>query len=105
MGVSPRLPKHLRAALGSEAGEELVTILDEMRAEHAQQMARIDARFDQIDRRFEQVDRRFERMEERFQSLEVKVADVKSDLVKWSFLFWCGAVASIAALAGVLRAP
>ena len=27
----------------------------------------------------------------------------KADLMKWSFVFWCGAVAAIAALAGVLR--
>jgi hypothetical protein len=33
----------------------------------------------------------------------VKIADVKGDLMKWSFVFWCGAVASVAALAGVLR--
>ena len=35
--------------------------------------------------------------------LSTKIAEVKSDLMKWSFLFWCGAVASIAALAGILR--
>jgi hypothetical protein len=35
--------------------------------------------------------------------LGAQIADVKSDLMKWSFLFWCGAVAAIAALAGVLR--
>lgn len=105
MGIAPGLPKHLRAALGSEAGEELVTILEEMRAEHALQMAHIDGCFDRLHRRFEQVDRRFDRLEERFQSLEIKVADVKSDLMKWSFLFWCGAVSSIAALAGAFRGP
>lgn len=32
-----------------------------------------------------------------------RIADVKSDLMKWSFVFWCGAVAAVAALAGVLR--
>ena len=35
--------------------------------------------------------------------LGAQIADVKSDLMKWSFVFWCGAVAAIAALAGVLR--
>lgn len=28
---------------------------------------------------------------------------VKADLLRWSCLFWCGAVGSIAALAGILR--
>lgn len=93
---SRRLPRHLRVALGTEAGEELVTILDDIRAdrkrsqsEHREQMARIDQRFD--------------RLESRMVTLEVKLGDVKADLMKWSFVFWCGAVASVAALAGVLR--
>jgi len=53
--------------------------------------------------RFEQVDRRFERVDDRLLALDAKVGDVKSDLMKWSFVFRCGAVAAIAALAGVLR--
>lgn len=35
--------------------------------------------------------------------LTALIGDVKSDLMKWSFVFWCGAVAAVAALAGVLR--
>ena len=38
-----------------------------------------------------------------FAAVRVEIAGVKSDLMKWSFVFWCGAVAAIAALAGVLR--
>lgn len=44
--------------------------------------ARIDARFAEAEAKFE---RRF------------------NDLLKWSFVFWCGAVTAIAALAKVLR--
>lgn len=40
---------------------------------------------------------------ERIGKLEVRVADVKADLMKWSFVFWVSAVGAIAALAGVLR--
>lgn len=32
-----------------------------------------------------------------------KVGQTKADLMMWSFVFWVGAVAAIAALAGVLR--
>ncbi len=35
--------------------------------------------------------------------LEAKIEQRTADLMKWSFLFWVGAVAAIAALAGVLR--
>ena len=79
-----------------------MTILDEIRADgrrsetrHRMEMARIDQRFDRLDTRMEA-------LEKRMGALEVKLGDVKSDLMKWSFVFWCGAVASVAALAGVL---
>lgn len=36
-------------------------------------------------------------------AMDAKVGDVKSDLMKWSFVFWTGSVLAIAALAGVLR--
>lgn len=39
----------------------------------------------------------------RIHSLEVKVEQRAADLIKWSFVFWVGAVAAIAMLAGVLR--
>ena len=103
MATSPRLPKHLRAALGPEAGEELVTILDEIRKDHERSEARFNEHMARIDRRFDQMDQRFARVDNKLVALEVKLGDVKADLVKWSFLFWCGAVASVAALAGVLR--
>ena len=108
--ASRKLPRHLRTTLGPYAGAELVTILDEIRADHARGRQEFNEfrrellqRFEQIDRRFDAVDRRFERIDERFNALLEKVSDVQSNLMKWSFVFWCGAVAAIAALAGVLK--
>jgi chromosome segregation ATPase len=63
----------------------------------------IDHRFEQIERRFEDIDRRFEKGDDRFAAILEKLSDVQSNLMKWSFVFWCGAVAAIAALAGVLK--
>lgn len=39
----------------------------------------------------------------RIGNVEVRIAEVKADLMKWSFVFWVSAVGAIAALAGVLR--
>jgi len=107
MAVSPRLPKHLRDVLGPDAGEELVLILDEMRSQHAdlraefrREMQALEAR---LDARFARIDARFDHMDERFTALDRRVADVKSDLMKWSFVFWCGSVTAIALLARVLE--
>ena len=38
-----------------------------------------------------------------FARMEALIERRVSDLMKWSFVFWCGALAAIAALAGVLR--
>ena len=87
--------------------------------------AQIDARLEQIDARFAQIDARFEQIERRFEQFETKIdtgfaaADTKlqtgllqieirmerrfADLLKWSFVFWVGAVGAIAVLAGVMR--
>lgn len=70
-----------------------------------------DAAFARVDTRFAELQQAmqvgFARMETRFAELDGKF-DAKierrfSDLLKWSFLFWCGAVGAIAALARVLR--
>ena len=110
MAAFRKLPRHLRITLGPDAGAELVTILDEIRADNARVEAKLDEfkrevllRFEQVDRRFDAIDRRFEKMDERFIAVLEKVSDVQSNLMKWSFVFWCGAVAAIAALAGVLK--
>ncbi len=80
-----------------------MTILDEIRADHARSEARFADFRREVLARFDQVDRRFERVDDRMLALDTKLSDVTSDLMKWSFVFWCGAVASVAALAGVLR--
>jgi hypothetical protein len=118
MASLPRLPKSLRDALGPDAAGDLMTILDEMRAQH-QDLRRdirddfvafrrdirsdIQASEERLNARFSRIDDRFERVDARFVALEAKVGDVQSNLMKWSFVFWCGAVAAVAALAGVLR--
>jgi len=127
MSTLRRLPKHLRDALGSDAAEELLTIIDEMRAdraafrdemrtEFANFRAEMRAEFAGFRRELRteiptlvgtEVRTQLQEFEGRqtaqFAAVRVEIEGVKSDLMKWSFVFWCGAVAAIAALAGVLR--
>ena len=42
-------------------------------------------------------------MIEGFGNLRAELGSVKSDLMKWSFVFWVGAVTAIAALAGIFK--
>ena len=88
-----------------------MTILDEMRADRQEWRREMRDDFAGFRREMrsdmqaleERLNGRFERVDARFGVLEAKIGDVKSDLMKWSFVFWCGAVAAVAALAGVLR--
>lgn len=109
------MSKKLREALGPDAGEELVTWLQEMRAEHEEKLAAIHADFAEYRHEmaaliqgseFRLVERMHgveTKLDERIGKVELRVAEVKADLMKWSFVFWVGAVGAIAALAGVLR--
>lgn len=101
--ATTRLPSALREALGPHAAEDLVTIVDEMRAEHADFRAEFAEFRREMQTRFQAIDTRFDRVDQRFQALETKLGDVKADLMKWSFVFWVGAVTAIAVLAGVLE--
>ena len=97
MALPAPLSRKLRDKLGSDAGDDLVTWLAEMRAEHEERLAKDKAEILAMEAR----------LVERMGALEIRltdrIADVQSNLMKWSFVFWCGAVAAIAALAGVLR--
>ena len=106
MAIPSHLSKKLRQTLGADAGSDLVTWLDEMRAEHGQLLERIDAsearladRITGLQGQIRDVDRN---LDTGLGRLEVKIAETKADLMKWSFVFWVGAVAAIAMLAGVL---
>ena len=43
------------------------------------------------------------KLSERIHAVDNHVLEAKADLMKWSLVFWVGAVGAIAVLAGVLR--
>src|SRR5688500_2791803 len=92
MSLPASISKRLRETLGNNTGGDLVTWLDEQRAESAQ------VRADLAECKTE--------MLAAMHAMELRLADrigrVESDLMKWSFVFWVGAVAAIAVLAGIL---
>jgi hypothetical protein len=100
MAIPARLSKKLRQSLGDDTGGDLVTWLDEMRAEHEERMSRIEAMEARLVQR---MDDRFAKVDHEIAGLQVAIADSKAELMKWMLLFWTGAVGAIAVLAGVLR--
>jgi hypothetical protein len=96
MPIPSHLVRKLQDALGPEGAEALVSWMEdvdsgrgevaELRHEMQVGFARLEAKVDQ-----------------RCAALETLLERRVADLMKWSFLFWVGAVAAIAALARVLR--
>jgi hypothetical protein len=76
--------------------------------------AHMDLRFSEMDLRFCKMDLRFSEMDLRLseyqQEMRLGFANLESrferrfgDLIKWSFVFWCGAVGAVAVLAHALK--
>jgi hypothetical protein len=86
--ISSHLSQKLHQALGQEAAEDLVSWI-----EH------VDDHRGDIGELRHDMQLGFTRLEAK---VETEVGRAKADLMKWSFVFWVGAVAAIAALAGVL---
>lgn len=87
MGFPESAARKLRNSLGVE-GENLVTWLEEEHVERSllgEEMTRMRGDMAATEMR-----------------LGERISNVKADLMKWSFVFWVGAIAAIAILAGVL---
>lgn len=115
MPVTVRLSKNFYDRFGDDLVDELVewfnlvdsTYRSDLREMNEANFAKFDAKLDQrvaelnakIDLRVG--DLRGE-MHAGFARLDKTIADARADLIKWSFIFWVGAVAAIAMLARVL---
>ena len=107
MSFPPRLTESLRRALGDQAAEVMVSWtedVDSRRSETAQLRESIRADFAEF-RESMRGDLAELRQETRDGDARLRdeIKQAKYDLIKWSFVFWVTAVASIAGLAKVLR--
>jgi len=118
MAIPTRLSRKLQEFLGDEGANDLVDWMvqvEDRRSElHAiveASKAATDSRFAEfgarIDLRFSETDRRmdagFAAQREAIARLETLFERRFGDLIKWSFVFWCGAVGAIAMLARAFR--
>lgn len=96
MPVSQNLIRKIEQAFGREAAEELVRLIGEsesLRGDVAELRHEMELGFAKVDARFDRL-----RVE-----LEKAIEERAANLIKWSFLFWVGAVGAIAMLARALR--
>lgn len=129
------MSQRLHDALGAEAAEDMVSLVEELRAEreaadksraelaNAVKQVGDDVRglelrltkeiagvktelVDRIDGvqtgLLDRIDDVKTHLTERIGETRVEIAQSRADLIRWSFVFWVGAVAAIAMLAGVL---
>lgn len=110
MPITSRLSRRLYETFGDEAAADLVDWMHhvdaqrtEMRELNELNFARFEARLAQFETRLEQrIGALDTRIEQRIGALDTKVEQKAAELMKWSLVFWVGAVGAIAALAGVL---
>ena len=120
MALPPKLSDSVRRVFPRDSAEGMVTWMEEVESRHSE-AAQLRADFGALRGEFGELRTEFGEIRTEFAelrtelaefrdtmrgelaSLRLEIKEAKYDLIKWSFLFWVGAVMSIAVLAGVLR--
>ena len=104
MPISAKLSRKLYETFGDDAAHDMVdwmqqvdTQRSELRELYDQQFARFSALLN------DQISGLRHDLSVGLARLETKIEQRSADLIKWSFVFWVGAVGAIALLAGVLK--
>jgi hypothetical protein len=118
MAISARLSRTLRDSLGEEGADDLVNWMVQVEGNRSELQGIMeawrvttDSRFTEfgarMDLRFSEMDLRLSEQQQEmrlgFANLESRFERRFGDLIKWSFVFWCGAVGAVAVLARVLK--
>ena len=107
MAITGRLSRKLHQTLGRDAAEDLVNWMQQMDAQRAELRELNELNFSRVDARLVATQAQVAELRQELQAglarFETKLEQRTADLIKWSFVFWVGAVGAIAVLAGVLR--
>ena len=125
MPITTRLSRKLHQTLGDEAANDLVNWMQQVDVQRVEFREWLELKFSGLDARLTEAradlaDLRqnlhaldtktqvgFAQLRQEMHSglagVETKLEQRTADLMKWSFVFWVGAVGAIALLAGVLR--
>jgi hypothetical protein len=104
MPVSARLSRKLYEAFGDDAAHDMVDWMQQVDTQRSElrELNEINfARFSSL--LSERITELRTDLYSRIDRLEIKLEQRSADLIKWSFVFWVGAVGAIALLAGVLK--
>ena len=106
MPITPRLSRRLHHTLGEEAAEDLVNWMQQVDAKRAELRELNELNFSRLEARLAdlrtEMNVGFAALRQEMAQMETRLERRIADLIKWSFVFWVGAVCAIAMLAGVL---
>ena len=101
MSVTTRATRALQQALGDEPAEDVINWMQKMETDSQRVADKLDLAFQQHEARLEaRLDARFA---EFHRVISSEINGRFNELLKWLFVFWAGAVGTIAALAGFFR--
>jgi hypothetical protein len=111
MPLSARLSRKLYETFGDDAAHDMVDWMQQIDAQRSELRELNEANFARfaalLNEKFGELRGEFSsqshRLEMRIDQLEIKLEQRSADLIRWSFVFWVGAVGAIALLAGALK--
>lgn len=98
MATSPHLSLKLRDALGPEAGDELIGIVDKAASDISDLRGDMAEFRHQMELRFAGVDARFASIDTQFANLRRDMERQTNRLILWSFAFWVTTLGSVLAV-------
>ena len=96
MPIPSRLSRRLYETFGDDAGADMVDWMQNVEAQRAELRELNELNVQRFEMRLAESEARI------VGRLEAKIEQRVADLMKWSFVFWVGAVGAVAVLAGVL---
>jgi hypothetical protein len=96
MPITAKLSRKLYETFGDEAAGDMVDWMHQVDAQRNELRELNELNYARFEARLAQLEATI------VARLESKIEQRTADLMKWSFVFWVGAVAAIAVLAGVL---
>lgn len=114
MATSPHLSFKLREALGAQAGDELIGIVDkaasdisDLRGDVAELRHQMELGFARVDTRFVEMERnvgsRFAAIDTQFAAMGERIETQTNRLILWSFGFWATTLIALGTLLVALR--
>ena len=100
MPITAKLSNKFYERLGDDVANELVEWLNLVDTSYRQEFRELfEANFGRVEARLQAMEERIVQSEARLEArMDSKLAELKSELLKWMFLFWVGTMGTVLAI-------